>query len=117
MPHAKQPMHIYYTSAYRRAIRKLLREDARRDMEAAIAAEPAAAPVIPGTGSIRKLRWPGSGRGKRGGVRAIYFWSAGPEAIYMLTAYAKADRSDLTATDRKALTRLVAEIKREGANE
>ena len=110
-------MHIYYTSAYRRAIRKLLREHARRDMEAAIAAEPAAAPVIPGTGSIRKLRWPGSGRGKRGGVRAIYFWSAGPEAIYMLTAYAKADRGDLTATDRKALTRLVAEIKREGANE
>ena len=117
MPHDRQSMHLYYTSTYRRAIRKLLPEDARRAMEAATAAEPVAAPVIRGTGGIRKLRWPGSGRGKRGGIRAIYFWSAGPEAVYMLTAYAKADRGDLTAADRKALTRLVAAIKREGANE
>ncbi len=35
----------------------------------------------------------------------------------MLTAYAKADRDDLTAADRKALTRLVAEIERERQRE
>ena len=117
MPHYLQPMHLFYTSTYRRAIRKLLSEDARQNMEAAIVAEPGAAPVIAGTGGIRKLRWRGSGRGKRGGVRAVYFWNAGPGAIYMLAAYAKADQDDLTAADRKALTRLVGEIKREGANE
>ncbi|MCY3980842.1 MAG: type II toxin-antitoxin system RelE/ParE family toxin [Alphaproteobacteria bacterium] len=61
---------------------------------------------------MRKLRWAGSGRGKRSGIRAIYFWRANPEAVYMLTSYAKADRDDLTAADRKALARLVAEIKR-----
>ena len=66
-----------------------------------------------GTGGIRKLRRVGSGRGKRGGIRAIYFWHAGPGAVYMLTAYAKVDRKDLTAADRKALTRLVASIVRE----
>ena len=32
----------------------------------------------------------------------------------MLTAYAKADRDDLTVADRKALARLVTEIEREG---
>ena len=64
---------------YERAIRKLLSEDARRKMEAAIVAAPDAAPVVRGTGGIRKLRWAGSGRGKRGGIRAIYFWCAGPE--------------------------------------
>ena len=54
------------------------------------------------------MRWAGSGRGKRGGIRAICFiWYAGPEAVYMLTAYAKADRDDLTAADRRALMRLV----------
>lgn len=37
----------------------------------------------------------------------------GPDAIYMLTAYAKADREDLTPADTKALTRLVAAIKKE----
>ena len=42
-----------------------------------------------------------------------YFHHVGPEAIYMLTAYAKADRDDVTAADRKALSRLVAAIKKE----
>ncbi len=57
-------------------------------MEAAIADDPTAGPVIPGAGGIRKLRWEGSGRGKRGGIRTIYFYHAGPDAIYLLTAYA-----------------------------
>lgn len=117
MPQYVFPMNLYATRTYERAIRKLLSEDARRDMEAAIVTAPDVAPVIRGTGGIRKLRWAGSGRGKRGGIRAIYFWHAGPEAVYMLTAYAKADRKDLTAADRKALTRLVASIAREGQAE
>ena len=110
-------MHLYFTRTYERAVRKLLSEDDRKEMEAAIVAVPDAAPVIRGTGGIRKLRWAGSGRGKRGGVRAIYFWHAGPAAVYMLAAYAKADRDDLTAADRKVLARLVAAIKREGREE
>ena len=107
-------MHLYFTRPYERAIRKLLSEDARREMEAAIIAAPDVAPVIRGTGGIRKLRWAGSGRGKRGGIRAIYFWRTARGAIYMLAAYAKADRDDLTATDRKTLARLVAAIESEG---
>ena len=110
-------MRLYFTRPYERAIRKLLSDDARTEMEAAIVAAPDAAPVVRGTGGIRKLRWAGSGRGKRGGVRAIYFWRAVPGAVYMLTAYAKADRDDLTAADRKALVRLVAEIERERQRE
>ena len=65
-------------------------------------AAPDAAPVIRGTGGIRKLRWAGSGRGKRGGIRTV-FYQAGPDAINLLTAYAKADREDLTPADTKAL--------------
>ena len=59
------------------------------------------------------MRWAGSGRGKRGGIRTIYFYQAGPEAIYLLTAYAKADREDLSPADKKVLSRLVAAIKKE----
>ncbi len=82
-------------------------------MEAAIAADPLAAPVIPGTGGIRKLRWAGLGRGKRGGIRTIYFYHAGPAAIYLLTAYAKAAQDDLSPADKKAWARLVAAIKKQ----
>lgn len=108
-------MQVYFTRTYERKIRKLLEEEARREMEESVVAAPDAAPVIRGTGGIRKLRWAGSGRGKRGGIRTVYFYHAGPAAIYFLTAYAKAAREDLTAADTRALSRLVAAIKRETA--
>ena len=110
-------MQVYSTRTYERAIRKLLGEEARREMEKAIAAAPAAAPVIRGTGGIRKLRWAGSGRGKRGGIRTVYFYHADPGAIYLLTAYAKADREDLTPADTRALSRLVSAIKKGAAGQ
>ena len=46
-------------------------------------------------------------------MRVIYFYHAGPEAIYLLTAYAKADREDLSPADKKVLSQLVAAIKKE----
>ncbi len=74
-------MQVYSTRTYERAVRKLLGEEARREMEAAIVAAPDAAPIIRGTGGIRKLRWAGSGRGKLGGIRTVYFYHAGPETV------------------------------------
>lgn len=105
-------MRLFYTRTYERAIGKLLSKDAREAMETAIAAAPRAAPVIRGTGGIRKLRWAFSGQGKRGGIRTIYFHHAEPEVIYLLTAYAKADREDLAFGEVRTLSRLVAEIKK-----
>ncbi len=107
-------MEVFTTATYERAIRKVATPEVRKAMETAIATDPLAAPVIPGTGGIRKLRWAGSGRGKRGGIRTLYFYHAGPGAIYLLTAFAKADRQDLSPADRKAWTKLVAAIKKEG---
>lgn len=109
-------MHLYLTAAYERAIRKLLSEDERTSLETAVLAAPASAPIMPGTGGMRKIRWAGSGRGKRGGIRVVYFWIANPDAIYMLGAFAKAKRADLTAAERKTLSQLVATIKRERSN-
>ena len=106
-------MELFTTRAYERAVRKLIPAGVRREMETAIAADPQAAPVIPGTGGIRKLRWSGSGRGKRGGIRTIYFYHAGPKAVYLLTAYAKLDRDDLTPDDKKSWSKLIARIKKE----
>ena len=106
-------MQVFSTRTYDRAIRKLLGEKARNEMEESIVADPGAAPVIRGTGGIHKLRWAGSRRGKRGGIRTVYFYHAGPGAIYLLTAYAKADREDLTPVDTKALSRMVAAVKKE----
>ena len=101
MPHNVKSVRIFTTRTYERAVRKLMSEVDRQKMEAAIIADLARAPLLRGTGGIRKLRWTGLGRGKRGGIRTIYFHHAGPEAIYMLTAYAKAGRDDLTRRRQK----------------
>ena len=106
-------MQIFVTRTYERAIRRLLLEESQKAMEAEIIANPDRAPVIRRTGGIRKLRWAGSGRGKRGGIRTIYFYHASLESIYLLMAYAKADRQYLTSADKQIFARLVAAIKRE----
>ena len=97
----------------KRAIRKPSAEDARESMEAQIVANPAGAPIVPGTGGIRKLRWAGSGRGKRGGIRTIHYGHADPAAVYLPMACAKADREGMTPADRKGRSRPAAEIKKE----
>jgi len=51
--------------------------------------DPDAGPVIPGSGGIRKIRWAGQGRGKRGGYRVIYFVRRTHGVIWMLTMYPK----------------------------
>lgn len=51
----------------------------------------------------------GSGRGKRGGVRVIYYWAASHDVVLMLLIYGKNERDDLSAEQRKVLVALVKE--------
>jgi len=58
-------------------------------LQAALADDPELGDVIRGSGGVRKVRWGTRGRGKRGGVRVIYFVRHEPGVIWMLTIYAK----------------------------
>ncbi len=49
------------------------------------------------------MRWAGSGRGKRGGLRVVYFWWVAKDRISMLMVYAKSERDDLTSAQLKEL--------------
>ena len=70
---------------------------------------PEQGPVIPGSGGLRKIRWSAEGRGKRGGLRVIYFWDKTSSTFYMLFLYQKNQQGDLSATQIRALARLVRE--------
>jgi mRNA-degrading endonuclease RelE of RelBE toxin-antitoxin system len=63
--------------------------------------------VIPGSGGLRKVRWSPAGRGKRGGVRVIYYWAVAQERILMLLVYSKNERDDLSADQMRILRRVV----------
>lgn len=68
---------------------------------------PDAGVLIPGTGGLRKLRWSLENKGKRGGIRIIYYWQVSNEQIYFFTLYAKNEISDLTAKEKKALKQML----------
>jgi mRNA-degrading endonuclease RelE of RelBE toxin-antitoxin system len=58
-------------------------------LQTALMDDPEYGPVIPGSGGVRKLRWPAPGRGKRGGYRVIYYVRRAHGVIWMLTMYPK----------------------------
>ncbi len=53
--------------------------------------------LIPGGGGVRKLRWKADGKGKRGGVRVIYYWRNRAGEIWLLTIYAKNETGNMAA--------------------
>lgn len=68
---------------------------------------PSSAWSFPGPGGIRKLRWAGSERGKRGGTRVIYFAALAHGTILMLYVYPKNEQDDLSVAQKKALREVV----------
>lgn len=84
------------TPTFSRRLQKLLSDDEYAEFQLFLASNPEAGERIPGGQGLRKVRWAGSGRGKRGGIRMIYFWRVEAEEIYLLGAFAKNEKSDLS---------------------
>lgn len=60
---------------------------------------------MPGTGGFRKVRWADRrrGKGRRGGLRIIYFYFEFEQQIWLVTLYGKDEAADLSAKEKKAL--------------
>jgi len=97
--------------AYERQAKRWLSLSEREALEDHIAHAPEAHPIIPGTGGIRKARWGRSGKGKSGGLRAIYYFHGSRYAVYMLALYSKSQQADLTQADKRELKNIVARLK------
>ena len=95
---------------FERQAKKLFSPSELRDVESAIALDPASWPVIAQSGGCRKARVPLGSRGRRGGARVVFFYRNDRGLLAFLYVYAKNEKTDLTADDKAALRRLVAEI-------
>jgi hypothetical protein len=95
-----------------------LNDDAYRGLQTFLAGEPEAGDVIPGTGGFRKLRWADKrrGKGKRGGLRVIYYHLSGDAQIWLFTLYDKGEVADLNPAEKRQLkAALDAELARRAA--
>ena len=74
---------------------------------------PESGPVMEGTGGIRKVRFPLKNRGKSGSVRVCYADFEEFEVTYLITAFTKAERENLTQEEKNVLKKLVNSLKDE----
>jgi mRNA-degrading endonuclease RelE of RelBE toxin-antitoxin system len=77
------------TKLFTKLVQEYLSDDEYAALQQWLIANPEAGDVIRGSGGVRKLRWGVGGRGKRGGIRVIYFLRLRHGEIWMLTLYAK----------------------------
>lgn len=95
--------------AFERHRGRYLDDEGFRSLQALLLAHPEAGDSIPGTGGLRKLRYGDArrGKGKRGGLRVIYFWWAAGMQCWLFTLYDKDEMKDLTPQQRKTLMAIV----------
>jgi hypothetical protein len=85
------------TKLFTRLVGDYLSDDEYLRLQAALAEAPESGAVVPGSGGVRKLRWAQPGRGKRGGIRVIYYAKTREGVIWMLTIYAKNEEENIPA--------------------
>ena len=102
-------MEFIETNVFSRMIGRFLSEEEFRQLQLALIIQPGIGQIIPGSGGLRKLRWFSQGKGKRGGLRVIYYWYNLDNQICLLYAYKKSHQKDLTNDQIKTLKKLLEE--------
>ena len=102
-------MRFVETPIFTTVLQRHLDDERYRQLQIALMLRPEQGPIIRGSGGLRKLRWAPVGRGKRGGLRVIYYWAREEEAFYMLYAHSKAEQGELTPGQTRRLGRVARE--------
>jgi hypothetical protein len=96
--------------SYLRAAEAIFTEAERSEIVSRLAADPECGDVIQGTGGFRKVRVGRGGMGRRGGARVIYILRNAEFPIFMVAAYAKNEKENLTRNERNELAKRAGEI-------
>ncbi|MRH77598.1 toxin [Spiribacter sp. C176] len=101
------------TPSFTRHLRDYLTDDSYRELQHKLMDNPEMGVVIPGTGGFRKVRWEDArrGKGKRSGLRIIYYYLTSDRQIWFFAIYNKDETLDLTVEEKKVLKKTIhAEI-------
>src|SRR5271157_831892 len=90
---------------FTRHLSEYLNEDGYRELQARLSANPELGDLLPGTGGFRNVRWADArrGKGRRGGLRIIYYHFLSDHQIWLMTIYSKDEAVDLTAAEKKMI--------------
>ena|SRR5271157_5849176 len=106
-------MEFIEAPAFTRCLSRYLANDQFRELQNQLANHPDLGDAMPGTGGFRKLRWgdPRRRKGRRGGLRIIYYLFLEEQQIWFMTLYDKDEAADLTTSAMKMLkTAIEAEL-------
>jgi len=95
------------TPVFTEDLLNLLSDNEYKEMQKALLLEPEVGDLIHGSGGFRKMRWKQGSKGKRGGVRVIYYWEKSTQKLYLVVIYKKSVQEDLTQDQIKLLKSLV----------
>jgi mRNA-degrading endonuclease RelE of RelBE toxin-antitoxin system len=95
------------TSIFTRQITALLSDNELSALQWMLMGNPEQGDLIRNSGGLRKIRYAASGRGKRGGMRVIYYWHVPGHTILFLLAYAKNEQEDLSPAQLKTLKSII----------
>jgi mRNA-degrading endonuclease RelE of RelBE toxin-antitoxin system len=90
-------MEFIETSIFTKLIYTYLTDDEYLGLQIFLLKHPEEGNIVPGSGGVRKLRWGIAGKGKRGGVRVIYYFKKRNSEIWMLTIYGKSEIENIPA--------------------
>ena len=98
-------MEFIEAPAFSKYLSDYLNDDEYRGLQAELAGNPETGDTMPGTGGFRKMRWADvrRGKGRRGGLRIVYYHFRSDHQIWLMTLYDKDEASDLTVKEKKAL--------------
>ena len=89
-----------------------LSENERTTIASALARNPAAGDLMPGTGGARKVRFAGRGKGKSGGYRVVTFYGGEDIPVFLLDVYGKGSRANLSNAERNELRTVLTALPR-----
>jgi hypothetical protein len=98
-------MEFIEAPAFTRYVSDYLDDAGYRELQSELARHPELGDLMPGTGGFRKLRWADArrGKGRRGGLRIIYYYFSADQQIWLMTLYGKNEAADLTSKEKKVL--------------
>ena len=100
------------TSMFTRQIKQIATDDELKDLQKQIIESPAKGELIQQTGGLRKIRMATGSQGKSGSARVIYFLAT-KEVIYLVMAYPKSTKENLTDAEKADLKELTKILKNE----